>query len=58
MSVFTGGPYGRLAVMLNTLSSLNIEIIIIIINVALFLNNHLTPMQTVTFLALTCQLCF
>ena len=29
MSVFTGGPYGRLAVMLNTLSSLNIEIIII-----------------------------
>ena len=31
MSVFTGGPYGRLAVMLNTLSSLNIEIIIIII---------------------------
>ena len=31
MSVYTGGPYGRLAVMLNTLSSLNIEIIIIII---------------------------
>ena len=31
MSVFTGGPYGRLVVMLNTLSSLNIEIIIIII---------------------------
>ena len=31
MSVFTGGPYGRLAVMLNTLSSSNIEIIIIII---------------------------
>ena len=31
MSVFTGGPYGRLAVMLNTLSSLNKEIIIIII---------------------------
>ena len=30
MSVFTGGPYGRLAVMLNTLSSLNIEIIVII----------------------------
>ena len=30
MSVFTGGPYGRLAIMLNTLSSLNIEIIIII----------------------------
>ena len=28
MSVFTGGPYGRLAVMINTLSSLNIEIII------------------------------
>ena len=28
MSVFIGGPYGRLAVMLNTLSSLNIEIII------------------------------
>ena len=28
MSVFTGGPYGRLAVMLNTLSSLNIDIII------------------------------
>ena len=27
----TGGPYGRLAVMLNMLSSLNIEIIIIII---------------------------
>ena len=33
MSVFTGGPYGRLAVMLSTLSSLNIEIIIIIIMV-------------------------
>ena len=34
MSVFTGGPYGRQAVMLNTctLSSLNIEIIIIIIS--------------------------
>ena len=31
MSVFTRGPYGRLAIMLNTLSSLNIEIIIIII---------------------------
>ena len=31
MSVLTGGPYGRLAIMLNTLSSLNIEIIIIII---------------------------
>ena len=31
MYVFTGGPYGRLAIMLNTLSSLNIEIIIIII---------------------------
>ena len=29
MSVFNGGPYGRLAFMLNTLSSLNIEIIII-----------------------------
>ena len=29
--VFIGEPYGRLAVMLNTLSSLNIEIIIIII---------------------------
>ena len=31
MSVFTRGPYGRLAVVLNTLSSTNIEIIIIII---------------------------
>ena len=31
MSVFIRGPYGRLAIMLNTLSSLNIEIIIIII---------------------------
>ena len=31
ISVFIGGPYGRLAIMLNTLSSLNIEIIIIII---------------------------
>ena len=29
MSVFTGGLYGRLAIMLNTLSSLNIDIIII-----------------------------
>ena len=29
--LFNGGPYGRLAFMLNTLSSLNIEIIIIII---------------------------
>ena len=35
MSVFTGGPYGRLADMLNTLSSLNIEIIIIIIIIVL-----------------------
>ena len=33
MSVFIGGPYGRLAIMLNMLSSLNIEIIIIIITV-------------------------
>ena len=31
MSVFTRGPYGRPAVVLNTLSSINIEIIIIII---------------------------
>ena len=31
MSVFTRGPYERLAVVLNTLSSINIEIIIIII---------------------------
>ena len=31
MSVFTRGPYGRLAVVLNTLSSINIEIVIIII---------------------------
>ena len=30
MSVFTRGSYGRLAVVLNTLSSINIEIIIII----------------------------
>ena len=35
MSVFTGGPYGRLAIMLNTLSSLSIEIIIIIIIIIL-----------------------
>ena len=39
MSVFTGGPYGRLAVMLNTLSSLNIEIIIIIIITAVALTD-------------------
>ena len=32
MSVFTGGQYGRLAIMLNTLSSLNIEISINIRN--------------------------
>ena len=31
MSVFTRGPYGRPAVVLNTLSSINIEIFIIII---------------------------
>ena len=31
MSVFTRRPYGRLAVVLNMLSSINIEIIIIII---------------------------
>ena len=31
MTVFIGGPYGRLAIMLDMLSSLNIEIIIIII---------------------------
>ena len=30
MSVFTRRPYGRLAVVLNTLSSINVEIIIII----------------------------
>ena len=30
MSVFIGGPYGRLAIMLNTSSSLNIDFIIII----------------------------
>ena len=30
MSVFTRGSYGRLAVVLNALSSINIEIIIII----------------------------
>ena len=44
MSVFTGGPYGRLAVMLNTLSSLNIEIIIIIIIITCPCNVYpLTP---------------
>ena len=31
MSVFTGGRCGILAIMLNTLSSLNIDIIVIII---------------------------
>ena len=31
MSVFTGVAYGRLALVLNTLSSLNIKIIVIII---------------------------
>ena len=42
MSVFTGGPYGRLAVMLNTLSSLNIEIIILLLLNNLSLgNDHL-----------------
>ena len=35
MSVFTRGPYGILAVVLNTLSSINIEIIIIIIHIVL-----------------------
>ena len=33
MFIFIGGSYGRLAVMLNTLFSLNIEIIIIIITI-------------------------
>ena len=46
MSVFTGGPYGNLAVMLNTLSSLNIEIIsiiiIIIINIIIIIIITLT----------------
>ena len=42
MSVFTGGTYGRLAVMLNTLSSLNIEIIIIIIIIASIHDHYLT----------------
>ena len=37
MSVFTRGPYGRLAVMLNALSSLNIEIIIINIIIIMIL---------------------
>ena len=36
MSLFTGGPCGRMAVMLNMLSSLNKEIIIIIIIVITF----------------------
>ena len=49
MSVFTGGPYGRLAIELNTLSSLNIEIIIIIIIIIIIKdrlssdNDHLLP---------------
>ena len=39
MSVFTRGPYGRLAVVLNTLSSINIEIIIFIIIIIIIINN-------------------
>ena len=39
MSVFIGGPYGRLAIMLNKLSSLNIEIIIIIIIIIIIMLN-------------------
>ena len=43
MSVFTGGPYGRLAIMLNTLSSLNKEIIsVIIIIIIITLDFNLT----------------
>ena len=49
MSVFTGGPYGRLAVMLNTLSSLNIEIIIII--------TYLHP-GTGTYTSLDLSICY
>ena len=51
MSVFTGGPYGRLAVMLNTLSSLNIEIIIIIIIIIIILLHYFNmSMQYVAIL--------
>ena len=41
MSIFTGGSYGRLAVMINTLSHLNKEIIIIffIINIMLIVTH-------------------
>ena len=48
MSVFTGGPYGRLAVMLNTLSSLNIEIIIIIIIIPKLLSAYVEVAQVET----------
>ena len=41
MSVITGRPYGRLVVMLNTLSSLNIEIIIIFIIIISLLTSAL-----------------
>ena len=43
MSVFIGGPYGTLAVMLKTLSSLNIEIIIIIIITRSYTNRAAKP---------------
>ena len=43
MSVFNGGPYGRLADMLNTLSSVNIEIIIIITKEYKLRNGTPTP---------------
>ena len=49
MSVFIGGPYGRLAIMLNMLSSLNIEIINIII--IIIISEH--KAQTVDFVIVT-----
>ena len=48
MSVFTGGPYGRLAIMLNTLSSLNIEIIIIIIIIITSVSSKFTDFLLLT----------
>ena len=57
MSVFTGGPYGRPAIMLKTLSSLNIEIIILIIIIIIIIIITSVSSKFTDFLLLTdvCQ---
>ena len=55
MSVNTGGPYGRLAIMLNTLSSLNIEMIIIIIIIIIIITSVSSKFTDFLLLTDVCQ---